>query len=164
MAFRVLDATSFYAGIPFSSPDVSYTTPLVFEEIQHIKRSHGAIAALVETGRLKIVEPDQRFTQLVLKKAEETGDYQSLSEGDVSVIALCLQLGGELLTDDFAVSNVAKHMSLTVFPIKTVGASKKRWVYLCTACNQSFSKASACPYCGNRLRRRPAGEKNFSKT
>ena len=154
MVFRILDATSFYAGIPFSSQDVSYTTPLVFEEIKHIKKSQDAITALIDTNRLKIVEPEEKFTQLVLKKAEETGDYQRLSKEDVSVLALCLQLGGELLTDDFAVSNVAKHMDLKVFPVMTKGADKMKWVYFCSGCNTSFSKLSVCPTCGNKLVRR----------
>ncbi len=154
MVSRVLDATSFYAGIPFSSQDVSYTTPQVFEEIKHIKKSHDAITVLIESNRLKIVEPEKKFIHEVLEKAEETGDYQRLSKEDVSVIALCLQLGGELVTDDFAVSNVAKHMNLKVLPVMTSGAEKKEWFYFCTGCNTSFSKVSVCPICGNKLVRR----------
>lgn len=159
MVFRVLDATSFYAGIPFSSPDVSYTTPLVFEEVKHIKKSHDAITALIETERLRIVGPEEKFTQIVLKKAEETGDYQHLSREDVSVIALCLQLGGELLTDDFAVLNVAKHLDLKVHPVMTKGADKKNWVYFCSGCNASFSRLSVCPTCGSKLVRRQSQKK-----
>ncbi len=163
MVFRILDATSFYAGIPFSSQDVCYTTPQVFEEVKYIKKNQDAIPALIESNRLKIVEPEQKFTQEVLRKAEETGDYQRLSKEDVSVIALCLQLGGELITDDFAVSNVAKHMRLKVLPIMTKGAEKKEWFYFCAGCNASFSKVSVCPICGNRLVRRSSKHKSSTK-
>jgi len=159
LASRVLDATSFYSGIPFSSPEVSYTTPLVFEEVKHIKKSQGAVEVLVDTGRLRIVEPERRFTESTLRTAEETGDYQSLSEGDVSVIALCLQIGGELVTDDFAVSNVAKHMGLKVLPVMTAGAKEKKWSYFCSGCEKTFTKESVCPVCGNRLQRRPRTSK-----
>ncbi len=162
MAFRILDATSFYAGIPFSSNEVSYTTPLVFEEIKHIKKNQGALNALIELDRLKIVEPEKKFVQIAKSKAEETGDYQSLSKGDISVIALCLQLSGELVTDDFAVSNVAKHMSLKVSPVMTKGAEKIKWVYFCPACRTSFSKESICPICGNKLMRKSAKRKSSS--
>ncbi|HJU13791.1 MAG TPA: nucleotide-binding protein [Candidatus Nitrosotalea sp.] len=154
MASRVHDATSFYAGIPFSSQEVSYTTPQVFEEVRHIKKSQGAVSVLLDTGRLKIVEPEEKFTRVAISKAQETGDYQTLTGEDVSVIALCLQIGGELVTDDFAVSNVAKHLGLTVFPVMTGGAKMMEWVYYCAGCGTTSSKESACPVCGSSLRRK----------
>lgn len=154
MASRILDATSFYAGIPFASQDISYTTPLVFEEIKHIKKDQDAITMLTETNRLRIIEPEEKYVEMVVKKSQETGDYQRLSKEDVSIIALCLQIGGELVTDDFAISNVAKHMNLKVIPVMTKGADKMNWIYFCSGCNSSFSKISICPICGNKLRRR----------
>lgn len=154
MASRVLDATSFYAGIPFASQDISYTTSLVLEEVKHIKKNQGAITVLIESNRLKIIEPERRFTEIVLRKAEETGDHQYLSKEDVSVVALCLQLEGELVTDDFAVSNVAQHLNLKVMPIMTKGADKISWIYFCPGCKSSFSKVSICPVCGSKTRRK----------
>ena len=154
MASRVLDATSFYAGIPFASQDISYTTPLVFEEIKHIKKDQYAITMLIESNRLKIIEPEKKYVEMAVKKSQETGDYQRLSKEDVSIIALCLQIGGELITDDFAISNVAKHMNLKVMPVMTKGADKMNWIYFCSGCNSSFSKISICPICGNKLRRK----------
>lgn len=154
MASKVLDATSFYAGIPFSSQETGFTTPLVFEEIKHIKKEQAVISALIESKRLVITEPEEKFTDTVLHKAKETGDFATLSKEDVSVLALCLQLGGELLTDDFAISNVAKHLNLKVLPVMTRGAVKTNWVYFCSGCEKSFSEVSVCPICGNKLRRR----------
>jgi endoribonuclease Nob1 len=154
LASRILDATSFYAGIPFSSQEISFTTPLVFEEIKHIKKEQAAIFALIESKRLGIIEPEQKFCDLVREKAENTGDFHNLSEEDISVIALCLQLGGELLTDDFAISNVAKHLNLKVLPVMTRGITRTSWIYFCSGCEKSFSKVSICPICGNKLRRR----------
>lgn len=162
MVFRILDATSFYAGIPFSSQDISYTTPLIFEEIKHIKKEQGAIDILIESNRLKIIDPEGTYIKIVLKKSQETGDYQRLSKEDISVIALCLQLGGELVTDDFSLSNVAKHMNLKVLPVMTKGADKVNWTYFCSGCKTSFSKISICPICGNKLRRRLHKGKSFS--
>ncbi len=162
MASKVLDATSFYAGIPFSSQEVSFTTPLVLEEIKHIKKEQAAISVLLESKRLKIIEPERKFTDLVQQKAKQTGDSHNLSEEDISVIALCLQLGGELLTDDFAISNVAKHLNLKVLPLMTRGAVKKNWIYFCSGCEKPFSKVSVCPICGNKLIRRLANGKSSS--
>jgi len=154
LASRVLDASSFYAGIPFSSQEISFTTPLVLEEIKHIKKEQEVVTALIELKRLRVIEPERKFTEIVRQKATETGDFHNLSEEDISVIALCLQLGGELLTDDFATSNVAKHLNLKVLPVMTKGVVKANWIYFCSGCEKSFSKLSICPICGNKLRRR----------
>ena len=154
MASKVLDATSFYAGIPFSSQETSFTTPLVLEEIKHIKKEQAAISALIESKRLQIIEPEKKFIVIVQQKAMETGDFHNLSKEDISVIALCLQFRGELLTDDFATSNVAKHLNLTVLPVMTGGVIKTNWTYYCSGCEKSFSKHSVCPLCGNKLRRK----------
>jgi len=162
LASRVLDATSFYAGIPFSSQEQSFTTPLVFEEIKHIKKSHDAVQTLIDLDRLKIIEPEQKNTNFVLEKAKQTGDLPDLSKEDVSVLALCVQLNGELVTDDYTVSNVAKHLNLKVIPIMTKGISKVLdSVYFCPACNKVFEKMSDCPICGSKLKKKSA-ERKFS--
>lgn len=156
MVSRVLDATAFYAGIPFSSQEVSFTTPLIYEEIKHIKKEHAAIGALIESKRLRIIEPDSKYNNIVRLKAKETGDFHKLSHGDISVIALCLQINGELISDDYATTNVAKHLDLQVLPLMTKGADRINWIYFCSGCEKSFSKTSICPICGNRLRRKLA--------
>jgi UPF0271 protein len=163
LAFRILDATSFYAGVPFSSQEQSFTTPLVFEEIKHIKKSHDAVQALIDLERLRIIEPEKKFTELVLEKANQTGDLPDLSKGDISVLALSMQLGGELVTDDYTVSNVAKHLSLRVIPIMTKGISRVlESVYFCPACNKTLKKMSDCPICGSKLRKRSSKRKPSS--
>jgi len=157
---KILDATSFYAGVPFSSQEQSFTTPLVFEEIKHIKKSHDAVQTLVDLGRLQIVEPEEKFLKFILDESKNIGDYSELSKEDMSVLALCAQLKGELVTDDFTVSNVAKHLNLKVIPIMTKGISKVLdSVYLCPACNKSFKKMSDCPVCGSKLRKRSSKRK-----
>ena len=161
MVFRVLDASAFYAGIPFASQEKSYTTPAVFEEIKHIKKNHEAIAALLDTTRLEIIDPDIKYIEKVLLKAKNTGDFHSLSKEDISVIALCIQLKGELITDDFAVSNIARHLNLNVIPIMTSGITRAvNWIYFCPGCQKTFSHISECPLCGNKLRRKLSNRKS----
>ena len=115
MAFRVLDSSAFYAGIPFSSSEPSVTTSHVYNEIKHIKKDHDAVQILIETRRLKISDPDHRFIITVNNAAKKSGDFPNLSQEDVSIIALSLQLNAELITDDFAVSNVAKNLNIKLF-------------------------------------------------
>ena len=156
MAFRVLDSSAFYAGIPFSSNEPSYITSLVYDEIEHIKKDHDAIQILIETKRLTVSDPEPVFTVAVIDVAKKTGDFSSLSREDISTIALSLQLKAELVTDDFAASNVAKNLNLKVIPIMTGGIKDIiTWTYYCPGCETNFSKVTECPNCGNRLKRRP---------
>ena len=67
MDFRILDASAFYAGVPFRSSDDCYTTSLVYEEIKHIKKNHDALGTLLETNRLKIKEPNIKSTESAVK-------------------------------------------------------------------------------------------------
>ena len=156
MAFRVLDSSAFYAGIPFSSSETSVTTSHVYNEIKHIKKDHDAVQILIETRRLKISDPEHKFIITVNDAAKKSGDFPNLSQEDVSIIALSLQLNAELITDDFAVSNVAKNLSIKVIPVMTSGIKKiVTWIYYCPVCKTDFSETMNCPNCGNRLKRKP---------
>jgi UPF0271 protein len=155
LASRVYDASAFYSGVPFASPEEGCTTSLVFEEIKHIKQSHGALDIILETNRLKIIDPDQNKIDEVTTNAKKTGDFQKLSKADISAVALGLQLGVQIVTDDFAVSNLAKNLGLQVQPIMTKGIRDVgRWNHYCPACKKEFSGVDTCPLCGNKLRRK----------
>ena len=155
MVFRVLDSSAFYAGIPFSSNEPSYITSLVYNEIEHIKKDHDAIQILIETKRIIINEPEDRFLTAAIDSAKKSGDFSNLSDVDVSIIALSLQLEAELVTDDFAVSNVAKNLSIKVIPVMTDGIKNiVTWMYYCPGCRTNFSKITECPRCGNKLKRK----------
>ena len=155
MAFRVLDSSAFYAGIPFSSNEPSYITPLVYNEIDHIKKDHDAVQILIETKRLTINEPEGQFVNAANNAAKKSGDFSNLSDGDMSTIALSLQLKAELVTDDFAVSNVAKNLNIKVIPVMTAGIKNVvTWKYYCPGSKVNFSKVTECPRCGNKLKRK----------
>ena len=151
----MLDSSAFYAGIPFSSNEPSYITSLVYNEIEHIKKDHDAIQILIETKRLTINEPEDRFVTSTIDAAKKSGDFSNLSDEDVSTIALSLQLKAELVTDDFAVSNVAKSINIKVIPVMTNGIKNVViWKYYCPGCKTNFSKITECPRCGNKLKRK----------
>jgi len=152
--FKILDASAFYAGIPFGSSSKYYTTSLIFEEIKHIKKNHDALGLLLETKRLVVKDPKTDSTSFVTASAKKSGDYD-LSKEDISSIALCYELKGELITDDFAVSNVAKNLGLGVIPVMTSGIKTTGvWVHYCPACKKSFSNVTVCSLCGTRLRKK----------
>ncbi|MBT5200408.1 MAG: PIN domain-containing protein [Thaumarchaeota archaeon] len=155
MDFKILDASAFYAGVPFRSSDVWYTTTLVFDEIKHIKKNHDALGTLLETNRLKIREPDADATKTAIDAAKKTGDYPQLSKQDMSIIALCIQNQGEIITDDFAISNVAKNLGLKISPIMTKGIKDVgKWVHYCPGCRTNHKTGTECPVCGTPLKRK----------
>lgn len=152
MDFKIYDASAFYAGIPFASQEQGYTTSLVFEEVEHIKKDHGALEILLQTERLKIMDAEQDSVKAVTEMAKKTGDFQELSKADISAVALALQTGGQIITDDFAVSNLAKNMRIKVHPVMTGGIRDVgKWKYYCAACGKEFSAVSTCPICGSKL-------------
>jgi UPF0271 protein len=157
-SFRLaLDAGAFYAGLVFqSSTGIYCTTEAVFDEVKHIKKSHGAIEALLESNSLQVITPDKKSTERVLAAARRTGDYAKLSDADISILALALQLKITLITDDYAVANVATTMNIPVRSLASRGISQTRkWITYCSACGKSFgANAKECRFCGNRLRRK----------
>lgn len=150
-----LDASAFYTGFIFLSSAYRYcTTQAVFDEVKHIKRSHGAIEALLESNILQVLNSDRKSIDKVVAAARRTGDYQKLSEADISIIALALQLGIVLITDDFAVANVATTLKIPVKSVASKGITHtRRWIAYCSACGRAFGpNAKECRLCGNRLR------------
>jgi len=157
-AFRyALDAGAFYSGLVFLSSALRYfTTHAVLDEVKHIKKSHGAIEALIESKTLQIVNSDRKSIQKVVAAARETGDYAKLSEADISIIALALQFAIVLVTNDFAVANVASTLKIPVKSVSGKGIRQtRRWIAYCSACGRAFGpNAIECRLCGNRLRRK----------
>ena len=155
MDFRILDASAFYAGIPFRSSDVCYTTPLVYDEIKHIKKNHDVLGTLLETNRLKIRDPDSESTKTAIKASKNTGDFPQLSKQDISIIALGIETNGQIISDDFAISNVAKNLGLEIIPIMTKGIKDVgKWVHYCPGCRTNHTAGKECPTCGTPFKRK----------
>jgi endoribonuclease Nob1 len=154
----VVDAAAFYAGTTFLTSDQRlYTTLLVFDEVKHIKSRLSALEALTDSGRIVIQDPARPTIDLVVQAASRTGDIGTLSAADVSIIALALELGMPLVTDDYSAANVASFLRVTV---KSATSGKeikeiRRWIQYCSACSRTFAaEAKECPLCGNKLKRK----------
>ncbi|HEX9678962.1 NOB1 family endonuclease [Nitrososphaera sp.] len=154
MASEVLDASAFYAGTAFLLGKECYTTSLVLEEIRHIKSA--ALDGLIDAGNLKILDPDPWHLSAVKKVAEKTGDLQKLSKADISVLALAMHLGTALVTDDYALANVAATIGIRVSSSSGKALKETRkWTVYCSACGKAFGiRETECPLCGNKLKRR----------
>lgn len=154
MVSEILDASAFYAGTAFLSGKKCCTTNMVLEEIRHVKSA--ALEGLIDAGNLQVVDPEQLHVSAVKKAAEKTGDLRRLSEADISVLALALQLKTTLVTDDYALANVAATIGVKVSSSSGKGIKEvRKWTSYCSACGKAFgSKETECPLCGNKLKRR----------
>ena len=164
MGFRILDASAFYAGVPFRTNNNCYTTPLIYEEIKHIKKNHDALGTLLETNRLKIREPAAEAIKSAINAAKNSGDFTQLSKQDISIIALAIETKGEIVTDDFAISNVSESLRLKISPIMTKGIKDAgKWIHYCPGCRTNHTNVKECPMCGTVLKRKLIKSKSLSK-
>jgi UPF0271 protein len=154
----VLDSTAFYAGIPYQGNGRYYTTYLVLEEVRH----HNVGSSLIHT-RVQVTEPSTASISKVKSTAAKTGDAGALSQTDISLLALALDLsrlsgGASLVTDDFAVRNVAEVLSIPLSPTSIKGGEWKSitWRIYCKGCGRQYTnpKLTRCPVCGTDLVRK----------
>jgi len=158
----VLDSTAFYAGIPFTGISKYYATSLVIREVSHNQTLSMAISALMDSKRLIIVEPSHDLIEEVRLTASKSGDLQKLSNTDISVIALGMQLKRNdyyvtIVSDDYSIQNVVKFSGLKFSPIMTRGISRTiRWFLYCSGCGKVFhdSNITICDVCGTKLKRK----------
>lgn len=156
MSSSALDASAFYAGIPFLSSEKYCTSQAIFDEVKHIKKSYGAIDTLLETGSLQIIDPSKENVEKAKSAGKNTGDYSKLSQADLSIVALALELKIPLVTDDYAVANVATALKIPVKSTSSKGIKETRkWIAYCSACGKAFGPTvKECSLCGNALRRK----------
>ena len=146
MASDVLDASAFYAGAPFAAPGPWQTTPQVIDEVRHIRAAEGLVDTMVESGRIRVRQPEEAHAARVREALRATGD--EVSGADASVLALALQTGSRILTDDYAVSNAAAELRIESVPLMTRGPRGRRaWRRACRSCGRP-SRGKECPECG----------------
>jgi len=154
----VLDSTAFYAGIPYQGSDRYYTTYLVLEEVKH----HNVGSSFLHS-RVHVTEPSLDSINRVKTTATKTGDLGALSLTDVSLLALALDLlqtegGVSLVSDDFAVRNVANMLSVPLAQTSIKGGAWKNiaWKIYCRGCGKEYTnpKLTVCPVCGTQLARK----------
>jgi len=151
---KVLDASSFIHGYnPSLEEGEHYTTNRIIEEV---KSKRDIIHLALEYGKLFIREPKRETVEMVKKVSVETGD--TLSQSDIEILALAIDLGGVLYTDDYGLQNVARKLSVPFRPILSKGIRKEfRWRLVCKGCKKIYRidhKEDICEICGSPLERK----------
>jgi UPF0271 protein len=149
----ILDASAFLSGKDFPANLELYTTPSVIEELK-FRRMQKKIGNLIDTGALTIVSPKKESIETVTKQASETGDIHRLSRPDIEILALALELGGNIITDDYSIQNVATELNVKYLPMVQKGIAKIiDWVCKCKGCKRVWNVMyENCPICGSKIR------------
>jgi len=161
----ILDTSAFIAGFdPFSIKNEQYSVPMVEKELFSDSLSWTRFNAAVENKRLHIKEPSAEFVKRVKDASRTVGDISFLSEADLQVLALALEVrnSGEkplIVTDDYSIQNVANQLGVEFAPLMTFGIKfRLQWIRYCPACYRKYPsdyKLKNCKICGTELKRKP---------
>ena len=168
----IIDANIFLTGIDFNLfNDFLYTTPNIIEEIEVKKFSEKnrnilhRIQAAIESGKLFIRVPTDKYFKIVEEKSKITGDFKALSFADKELIALTLELietkgvKAKIYTNDYSMENLCNELGLDYTAIHRKGIEKKiLWEVYCPFCKISYKPEylyQKCDRCGSPLKRRP---------
>ena len=148
----VLDATAIRSGMTISCQHEWFVTPSVMDELKRGKTARDL--ELLSGISLKVIRPTGDNVGKVREAAEVTGDISRLSNTDVDVLALALELRAMILTDDYSIQNLARVLKIEYRPGITTGIKEVfHWGYRCRGCGRTFeSKENDCPVCGSEIR------------
>jgi len=146
----VLDSSIFFSEMHIEGE--LFTTPSVSAELRDI-RSKGTFEKLCAEG-LRVVSPPDSNKEKVAVAAAKTGDISVISDTDSDLLALALDLGAVLYTDDFAIQNVAMVLGVETHPISQRRARHIQWKYRCSGCGRYFGHDGECPVCGSAVKRK----------
>ena len=153
----VLDATAFI-GLDFprllSINSSFFTTQGVVSELKD-SRSQMNLDVLKYSDRLKFSVPQDCLIEEVKKRIQLIDQQTPLSQVDIEVLALALQVNGTLITNDLSLQNAALHLNI---PIKVISGKKitrlHKWQLKCKSCGEVIlNEMKVCPSCGGTLNR-----------
>ncbi|WP_342303660.1 DNA-binding protein [Methanolobus sp. ZRKC5] len=154
MEYYIADSAVFIMGVGIE-PHRIITIPSVINELKSNEASMRFELARESGARVEM--PEDSFRKSVLDIANKTRDCEELSATDIDILAKALEYKGVsvLLTDDYAVQNVAKVLGIEVKPV----AQKKIkdvlvWQKECVGCRKRFDSGEVCPVCGSALKKK----------
>jgi UPF0271 protein len=148
---QVLDSSAFINE--YHTDEEVASIPMVQSELED--ESAFRFDAMEGSG-MRIHIPAAGTVEKVHRAARETGDDAELSETDVRLLAAAFELDATLVTDDYAMQNVADRLGVSVEVIAREGISEQRdWLFQCQGCGREFEEnKERCPICGSELARK----------
>lgn len=148
---HVLDASAFIHDYDVDGPTASI--PAVRDELNDAAAYRFDAQA---GGGMQVQVPGEAALAAVETAARTTGDLGVLSDTDQRLLAAAYELDGTVVTDDYAVQNVADELGVGVEVIAQDGISERRdWSFQCQGCGREFDESrDRCPVCGSDLARK----------
>ena len=148
----VLDASALLSGIDPPEAEELLMPPLVERELGHawLRRK----LAYLKAVRLTILAPSDEAIKKVRGAMARTGDDARVSGADIQVLALALETGATILTDDYSIQNLATVLGIPYRPVAQAGIREVfSWGYRCTGCGKVLDRRmDECPVCGAPVR------------
>ena len=147
----ILDSSAFIHE--FHTDERIASIPMVRDELEG---EHAYRFDALEGSGMYMHIPDTETVDRVERAARETGDFEGLSQTDIRLVAAAFELDGRLVTDDYAMQNVAEKLEITVETIARDGIEEHReWLFQCQGCGREFEEHhDRCPICGTELSRK----------
>ncbi|MEM2126014.1 MAG: hypothetical protein QXQ53_06420, partial [Candidatus Methanosuratincola sp.] len=118
----VLDTSAIIYGFnPQLIDGEHFITPLVVAELSG-RKTKALVDLFLSSGRLKLRAPSDETKNHVKIQASSTGDLPVLSETDLEVVALALELKTEdqepvVVSDDYSLQNLCNLLSISFKPM-----------------------------------------------
>lgn len=146
----VLDATAFLESDAIGEMGHDADILTVPEVVGEVRSSR---AIIFELAPIKVMSPAKNFLSKAEGAARATGD--SLSKTDEKVIALALQEGAAVVSDDYGVQNVCRHLGIEFLPMSRAGIRAEwQYSYKCRGCGRIFDRETkVCVFCGHEVRK-----------
>ena len=152
----VVDSSAILGGFHPAPPSEFAVPPAVVDEVAR-GREGRRMQELLAAG-LQVLSPTPGAVERVRQVSRGLGESGRLSQVDVEVLALALDLDVPCLSDDYSIQNVAARAGVEVRPFRE-GGIKQVWTWgvRCPGCNRRFNDDEAkagqpCPVCGTELR------------
>ena len=153
--FYILDTSAILSGKPFNLENVKMITiPDMEKEIKPGGKDYQIFQFLKEKG-LYYQPPSEKSINEILKKSKETGDFKRLSNFDIQLLALSLDIKNQgdhpiVITDDYSIQNIANYLDIKFETINQKGITKRfKWINRCQGCGKKFKDdINICPICG----------------
>jgi UPF0271 protein len=150
----VLDTSVLYYGKDIPDGFECMITPGVVRELN--KEGMGERLEMLLATKIRVSSPTERSLERVAVEAERTGDSRRLSGTDKELLALALDLGYELWTDDYSIQNIALVMGIPCKGMDQKGIAEVfEWQAKCKGCGKVFpADVRVCDICGTETKTR----------
>jgi endoribonuclease Nob1 len=160
----ILDTTAFIMGYEATNiSDVQFSVPMVAKELTEDSTPWLRFKIAQEKHALQVRSPEKKHLEEAKKIAGKMGEVRHLSDADMEILSLSLELKNEkmepiIVSDDYAIQNIAEKIGIGYISLSTIGIRyQMEWRLYCPACHKRYPSSSTltiCRVCGSPLKKR----------